>query len=603
MRSTPAQDNAVSQVKEAAQIVDIVGEVVALKRSGANLKGLCPFHGEKTPSFMVNPARQSYHCFGCGEGGDVFSFLMQYHRMTFPEALRNLAERYHIELPEQVYSAKDQAQAEKREILYRANERAAGIYQDFLQNAPGAAAAREYMKGRGIPDTIIESFRIGYAPPGWDFLSKKIGASGFPLELAEEAGLIVRKENGRTYDRFRDRILFPISDLTGKIVGFGGRILGEGTPKYLNSPETLIYDKSRSLFGLFQHREQIRRTRRCLIVEGNFDLLALASNGVDYVVAPLGTALTQAQIRILKGFADEMILLFDGDAAGVNAALRAAPIFLSEQVLARIVVLPAEDDPDTYIRKHGREKLEKLLESAQELLEFVFVRLQAKHGDTLEGKARILAEMRPMLDASADNPLQHSVLVSHFSDKLNLDPGQVIRGMQDVGRSERRMAPVRDESARLPPEEPVSLSRVERQLLEFLIIYPRFVEEFVNQGLEEVLVEPTAVKILAAIRRLINGNPGAGPEELLEMLPAGPERAFVAQWLISAPNGEDNLESTPEKIAEEKLLWLALERLQRIKRGLTEEIMAAQQEGDSARLQDLIVRKMAIDQKLAALQE
>ena len=290
---------------------------------------------------------------------------------------------------------------------------------------------------------MIAGFQLGYAPPGWDFLSNKVARSSITMAEAEEAGLLVRKERGGFYDRFRDRILFPISDLTGRIVGFGGRILEEGEPKYLNTPETLIFDKSRILFGLFQHRDAIRRKRQAVVVEGNFDLLALASYGMDNVVAPLGTALTQTQIRLLKGYADEVILLFDGDEAGIKAAMRAVPLFLAEQVAARVALLPAMHDPDSYIRAHGREGLEKYLMRALAILEFAFEHLRDKHGMGMTGKGKILEELQPFIQASESSPFQQSVLISEFSTKLGLDPDQVMRGFEAAARQKGRAGPGR----------------------------------------------------------------------------------------------------------------------------------------------------------------
>lgn len=426
MTSSFEYKDAVQRVKEAAQIVDIIGECVSLKRAGINLKGLCPFHAEKTPSFMVNPARQSFHCFGCGEGGDVFSFMMKYYNLTFPETLKQLAQRYHITLPEKQFTTEDQARAEKRQKLFDANERAARMYHEYLLKHEGAAPAREYLKKREISPEMISKFMLGYAPDGWDFLSSKVARSSITLAEAEEAGLLVRKDRGGFYDRFRDRVLFPIFDLTGRIVGFGGRILGQGEPKYLNSPETLIFDKGRLLFGLFQHRDVIRKTREAVVVEGNFDLLALATFGVDNVVAPLGTALTQPQIRLLKGYADEVILLFDGDEAGIRAAMRAIPLFLTEQVAARVALLPAGHDPDSYIRAHGRDGLQKKLLAALPMLEFAFERLKDQHGLSMAGKGKILADLEPLIEASGSSPFQLSVLISEFSNKLGLNPDQVM---------------------------------------------------------------------------------------------------------------------------------------------------------------------------------
>lgn len=594
MSASPAQENTVRLVKDAAQIVDVIGECVALKRSGVNLKGRCPFHAEKTPSFMVNPDRQSFHCFGCGEGGDVFSFMMAYHRMTFPEALKSLANRYHITLPEREYSAVDQARAKKREVLFAANERAAAVYHDFLSRDPGAEQARAYLKERGMTPEIIESFKIGYAPDSWDFLVKRISRGEFSPALAEEAGLLVSKPQGGYYDRFRDRILFPIFDLTGRVVGFGGRILGDGQPKYLNSPETPIYDKSRTLFGLYQHRDKVRQARRAVIVEGNFDLLALAVHGLDNVVAPLGTALTQAQVRVLKGYADEVILLFDGDAAGLKAALRSVPIFLAEQVAARIAVLPAEHDPDTFIREQGRAGLEKLLDNSAPLMDFVFDQLVDKYGTAVQGKARILEELRPLIESTGDNPLQRSVLVSHFSDRLRLDPGQVLSGFKAAGRTKSGRRPATDGQT----SRELTLPRVQRHLLEFLILYPQFLERFVGAGIEDVLDDPAALNIFNQLQEI--GTVG-GPEQLLDLLPAGPERTFVSSLLVSAPVlSEEDRDAELEKMVIEKLAWLAAYRLKKEKDGLARDIEAAQQAGDDELLMTLHVRKVEINQALDA---
>jgi DNA primase len=504
MTSSFEQKDAVQRVKDAAQIIDIIGECVSLKRAGTNMKGLCPFHAEKTPSFMVNPARQSFHCFGCGEGGDVLNFMMKYYNLTFPESLKQLAQRYHITLPEKQFTSEDRGKAEKRQKLFDANERAAKMYHEFLLNHSDGSQARKYLDERGIPEEKIKEFHLGYAPDSWDFLSTKVAKSSVSMAEAEEAGLLVRKEGKRFYDRFRDRVLFPILDLTGRVVGFGGRILGEGEPKYLNTPETLIFDKSRLLFGLFQHRDVIRKTRKSVVVEGNFDLLALASFGLDNVVAPLGTALTQQQIRLLKGYADDVILLFDGDEAGIKAAMRAVPLFLAEQVAARVALLPAAHDPDTYIRAHGKEGLDKYLDSALPILEFAFEHLKEKHGMSMGGKGKILEELEPFILASGSSAFQQSVLISEFSNKLGLDPEQVLQGFKTAARKKAKSA-----SARPAPggaggikAEPTELPRKQAQLLEFLIFFPGYLKRFLEAGIEEILTQRPASDILEALQEL-----------------------------------------------------------------------------------------------------
>ncbi|MDX1775719.1 MAG: DNA primase [Desulfobulbales bacterium] len=606
MNSSYEQKDAVQRVKDAAQIVDIIGECVSLKRAGANMKGLCPFHAEKTPSFMVNPARQSFHCFGCSEGGDVFSFMMKYYNLTFPEALKQLAQRYHITLPERKFSSADQEKAEKRQKLFAANERAARMYHEYLLNHDGASPARDYLAKREISQEMITGFTLGYAPPDWDFLSNKVAKSSVTMAEAEEAGLLVRKERGGFYDRFRDRILFPIFELTGRVVGFGGRILGQGEPKYLNTPETVLFDKSRMLFGLFQHREAIRRTRQALVVEGNFDLLALAANGVDNVVAPLGTALTQAQIRLLKGYADEVILLFDGDEAGIKAAMRSVPLFLAEQVAARVALLPAMHDPDTYVRAHGREGVASLLANALPVLEFAFEHLKDKYGLSMTGKGKILEDLEPLIRASGSSPVQQSVLISEFSHKLGLDPDQVMRGFKAAARKKKSLSgPVRSNVDAANKETAginIQLPRKQAQLLEFLVFYPRYLQRFLEAGIEEILLEESAGRILAALQQAAGEQNEFGPEQLLQNIPEGPERAYIARLLTSSPFLEQiDQENIADGMAEEMLVWLVRYRFKNEIQQLSEEIRQAQQNQDQKLLEELLLRKADLNKYLASM--
>jgi DNA primase len=604
MISSFEQQDAVQRVKDAAQITDIIGECVSLKRAGANLKGLCPFHAEKTPSFMVNPVRQSFHCFGCGEGGDVLSFMMKYYNLTFPETLKQLAQRYQITLPEKEFTSEDKKKAEKRQKLFDANERAAQMYHEYLLNHSEAAQARDYLKKREISQEMINDFKLGYAPESWDFLSNKVSKSSITRAEAEEAGLLVRKDSSRFYDRFRDRVLFPISELTGRVVGFGGRILGEGEPKYLNTPETLIFDKGRLLFGLFQHRDAIRKARQAVVVEGNFDLLALASHGVDNVVAPLGTALTQPQIRLLKGHADEVILLFDGDEAGIKAAMRTVPLFLAEQVTARVALLPAMHDPDTYIRAHGKEGLEKYLVEALPLLEFAFEHLKDKHGTSMTGKGKILEELEPLIQASGSSPFQQSVLISEFSDKLGLDPEQVMQGFKAATRKKTQVRSVRpvvntEKGEKATVSAP--LPRKQAQLLDFLIFYPRYFERFIEAGIEDILVQNPASDILEALRKLSKEKEVTGPEQLMEVLPQGSERSYISSLLISSSFlGQDDPEVI-EKIADEMLVWLVRYRFKKEIKQLSEEIRIAQENQDSKLLEELLYRKADLNKYLADL--
>ena len=312
------QERLIEEIKEHNEIVAVVSEYVQLKPQGRAYVGLCPFHGEKTPSFTVSREKQLYHCFGCGAGGDVLSFIMNIENLTFGEALRLLAERANISLPDQHLSTPQRREKEELERLYKLNDLAARFYQKILLQTETGKRALAYLKERGISRQTAEQFRLGYAPPHWTGLVMFLRQKGIPLQEAEKAGL-VRGGGDGYYDRFRDRLLFPILNLRGQVIGFGGRILGEGQPKYLNSPETAIFQKGRSLYGLFQARDQIRREQQALIVEGYMDVITAHQAGIKEAVASLGTSLTVEQARLLRNQAEEVIIVYDADSAGQAA--------------------------------------------------------------------------------------------------------------------------------------------------------------------------------------------------------------------------------------------------------------------------------------------
>ena len=352
MTYSSSREETVRQVKEAADIIEIIGEVVRLKKAGASYKGLCPFHAEKTTSFTVNPQRRYFRCYGCSEGGDVLHFLMKYHSMTFPEALKNLADRYHIDLPERKMSPEEKKKSNARKEVFTVNQFAAETFHRRLLDSPEAEAARRYLVRRDIPEETVIDWQLGFAPDSWDFLAKLCQARGYS-EAAVRAGLIAPRKNGGHYDRFRSRLLFPVQDTAGRVIGFSGRIIGDGEPKYLNTPETIVFDKGKNLFGLHHNREAIRRAGNCLMVEGNFDLLSLVAAGITNVVAPLGTALTRNHLRLLKGYTPEVIIFFDGDAAGVKAAMRAVPLCLAEGISGRSPCSTREKTPIPWSTPEG----------------------------------------------------------------------------------------------------------------------------------------------------------------------------------------------------------------------------------------------------------
>ncbi|WP_339136935.1 MAG: DNA primase [Candidatus Electrothrix sp. GW3-4] len=574
MSSKGAWDEVKNRVREAADIVQVIGEHVQLKKAGNAFTGLCPFHGEKTSSFSVNPQRQFFHCFGCHESGDVFSFMMKYHHMAFPEALKELARRYQIDLPERNLTDVQRERMRQREQLYQVNQEAARIFHETLVSSPQAQAARQYLQERGVPQEAMVKYQLGYAPPpesgGWQFLITRLQKKNFSVAAIEQAGLAVRKEQGRYYDRFRDRVLFPIYDMSGREVAFGGRILGQGKPKYMNSPESMVFAKGSLLFGLYQHRQAIRSAQRAIVVEGNFDLLLLAVHGIDNVVAPLGTALTREHIEALRRYCDEVVLLFDGDSAGLRAARRSIPFFLSERLEAKVALLPTGHDPDSLVREKGVVVVRKLIEEADSLAEFVFSALKEEHGLTLSGKNRIIAELADLMEQATDAD-QQELMAAHFAEQLGVSPDRFLieqKGSEQVAQASEHPADhyaeqqwASGEGMVLPPDEDwgqsgpppdveeegwdaysplgaeersaslYELPKKQRQLLDFLLLYPEYLPDLLAGGLKEALDSSPVMGIVDAMEQLAAAGSYA-PEQLLSVVISPQERQYLAELLI-----------------------------------------------------------------------
>jgi len=384
------------QLLARTDIVEVVGLRVPLKKAGPLFKACCPFHTEKTPSFVVTPARQTYHCFGCGAHGNAIDFLIELDRLSFPEAVEELAHRAGMPLPE----AGDAPRGPDPKPLYALLEQAAGLYQQALREHPARDVAVGYLKRRGLTGDVVQGYGLGFAPPGWSFLLDALGKSAEQRERLVTAGLLSERD-GRRYDRFRARIMFPIRDRRGRAVGFGGRVLDDGEPKYLNSPETPVFVKGRELYGLYESQQARRNPPRLLLVEGYMDVIALAQFGIDYAVAALGTAATAEQIKRLLRCAPELVFCFDGDKAGRQAAWKALktalPLATGQQPL-RFLFLPEGEDPDTLVRKEGRDAFEARLADARILSAFLFEHLEARHDiATPEGRAGLADEVRGLL--------------------------------------------------------------------------------------------------------------------------------------------------------------------------------------------------------------
>ena len=397
-----------------ADVVEIVGRYVQLKKGGANYMGLCPFHSEKSPSFSVSPTKQFYHCFGCGKNGNAIGFLMDHAGMNFVEAVKDLAGQYAMQVPEEDASPQDRARAaqqrEKQATLTDVLEKAGEAYRKHLKSSPRAI---DYLKGRGLSGEIARQFGLGYAPEGWRSLASVFPSYDDPL-LVESGLVILNEDEDKRYDRFRDRVMFPIRNVKGECIGFGGRVLGEGTPKYLNSPETPVFSKGRELYGLFEARNALREHGFVLVTEGYMDVVALAQLGFPNAVATLGTACTPDHVQKLFRFTDSVVFSFDGDEAGRRAARKAldgALPYATDVRSVKFLFLPAEHDPDSYIREFGREAFARFVQQAVPLSIFL-VEASSEGCDlsTAEGRSRMLSAARPMWTLLPEGALKRQLL-------------------------------------------------------------------------------------------------------------------------------------------------------------------------------------------------
>ncbi|WP_440996053.1 DNA primase [Arhodomonas sp. SL1] len=442
-------DQFIDELLARVDIVDVIGERIQLKRAGANHQALCPFHTEKTPSFTVSPTKQFYHCFGCGAHGTAIRFLMEYDRMDFREAVAALAQMAGLEIPEQ---ARD-APTESHEPLYRVLARATELYRGWLRRHPERERAVEYLRRRGVSGEVAARYGLGFAPPGWDNLLRELG----DRDALVRAGMVVEKEGGRAYDRFRDRIMFPIRDRRGRVIGFGGRVLGEGEPKYLNSPETPVFHKGQGLYGLYELLEVDRRPADIIVVEGYMDVVALAQFGVSRAVATLGTATGTRQVERLFRVTSDLVFCFDGDEAGRQAAWRALEASLpalrdGRQV--RFLFLPEGEDPDSLVRSRGREGFEALLAEAEPLSDWLFQRLTEEVDlASMDGRARLVDRAVPLLRRLPPDVYRH-MMVERLAGLARLDADyleSVIEGTETMARPTRKAEQVDDRAVRRTP--------------------------------------------------------------------------------------------------------------------------------------------------------
>ncbi|ELV7515191.1 DNA primase [Photobacterium damselae] len=516
-------------------IVDVIDSRVKLKKKGKNFGACCPFHNEKTPSFSVSQEKQFYHCFGCGAHGNVLDFVMEFDRLEFVEAIEELASQLGIEVPRENDngSAPSGPRAAEKRNLYDVMAHIAQFYQSQLRTDEGQFAI-DYLKGRGLSGEIVKKFAIGYVPDQWDLVRNRYGRDEASQQALVDMGMLIENDNGRRYDRFRGRVMFPILDRRGRVIGFGGRVLGDGTPKYLNSPETPIFHKGRELYGLHQVLETHREPERILVVEGYMDVVALAQFGVDYAVASLGTSTTSEHIQTLFRQTSTVVCCYDGDRAGREAAWRAMeqalPYLLDGREL-KFMFLPDGEDPDTYIRQYGKEEFEHQVSSAMSLIDFMFNRLtEQANMETKEGRSKLMTLAKPLIEKVAGEALRE-YLINKLGYSLGLPPDQIRLEIKRPQQEKPRL--VQQNLKRTPMRDVVAL----------LIQNPIFVNqlEFDTQAFEGI--EVAGLNLLLTIVEKCRTNPNITTGQLLESWRGSKNEALLARlasWELPLSKDEDS---------------------------------------------------------------
>ncbi len=581
-------EDKIAEIRQRAPLAEVVGSYVALKKSGNSLKGLCPFHNEKSPSFYVHPGRGFYHCFGCKASGDVFSFLMHVEGKTFPEVARDLAEQTGVELPayDPQREAEHQRHKKQSERLGAIMDKATDFYCTQLFEHADADIARNELSARGISDESARAFRLGYAPHGWDSLVRFLERDGISPSDAETVGLIVARRSGRGhYDRFRHRLMFPIADVHGKVVAFSGRALSpapsmeeqkEPPAKYLNSPENLLYHKGQVLYGLHEGRVEIRREAAAVLCEGNFDLVALHQAGFQNAVAPMGTAFTEAHARLIKRFTPKVTFLFDADDAGRKAVREAYGVLSKTGLSAHVVTLPRGTDPDSFLREHGPESLRTRIVSAPTIIEHLIDDAAARAEPNPRAKAEAIAELGPIL-ANVESPVERGLYVERVARKFGItDVGLVRRELRRGWGRGRATTVSRRDAVQQPIATPVS--ELQSKLISALIDQPTLVREDDVQKLPKLLTSPDLRAIFDSILRMVDRQGSLDVTTLLDEL----EDNRLKPWLETKLAVQQHSLEEARELLDEGLPLLEQKNIEHELPRLQQRIVEARRVGDDA---------------------
>ena len=603
-------EDVLASIRERTDIGVLVGEYVKLKKSGASFKGLCPFHNEKTPSFYVHPQRGFFHCFGCQASGDVFAFLTRLEGLPFPEAARMLAERAGVEIPDSDprRDAERRREKEKTDRITGLLDEAAGFYVRMMAEHPEGSVARDAYRARDVDDETAEKFRLGYAPHAWDGLVNLFRQKQRSPQEAEAAGLVVpRRSRDGYYDRFRHRLMFPIADAQGRIVAFSGRALPpppgaaedrEPPAKYINSPEGPLYQKGKLLFGLWEGRVSIRRQGWALLCEGNFDVVCLHRQGLDNAVAPLGTALTADQARLLRRFAERVVILFDGDSAGRKAVRAAFPHLAEAGLPAKVVSLPEGHDPDSFLREHGAEALQTRIDGAPGIVEHLIeAAAEGSRGDAA-ATADAISSLGPVLKR-VDNPVERRLYVDKIAQKFGVRDIDAVRQQLRRGLSQGRprRRPSRDEgpppeaALAAPPPKRRPVPPLEGEVLGALLDQPELFQTAEAEKISELLTDPDLRAIFQASAHQVGQRGGVDASALLDQIGASGTSWWLKERLaVQVHHDVDSARRVLQGVTPR----LEKKAREEVARQLMEQAVAARRAGDDALADRLTKERMAL---------
>ncbi len=570
----------IDKIRQAANIVDIASQYTTLKRRGRKHVGLCPFHSEKDPSFTVDEEKQLFHCFGCGAGGDVFTLVMEKESLSFPEALKALAQKYNIPLPQRSKLSPEFLKLEEK--LFKINEDTLAFFKKNLFNTREGERALDYLKKRGISEEVIQHLKIGYAPNSWDSLLSFFQAKNVSPKMLEKAGLVLYNQKKNSYyDRFRGRIIFPIFDLTGKVVAFGGRTILDEQPKYLNSPDTPVYSKGKLLYGLNFCKESVREKGELILVEGYTDFISLYAAGTTNAAASLGTSLTSDQVILAKRFAPKMIISYDGDPAGQNAAVRAISLCFEQGLQARVMVLPQGVDPDGFLRKHGLDEFRALAQKSTTGLKFLIDSfLQEKRDDSPEEKSRTARNVVKEIEKIPDSIIRSEYL-KQVSEYLFIEEG-LLRGMAQEKMSELT---IEEKEIFLPAEK-----RLLQILIEDDVIAPYVIGEMEAKDFQDLKGKP----IFMALTECFKNDKKPTLHELKEKI----DTSLLS--CLSKALMEKEQAATVEE-AFECINALRQFSLENRSKELKAEIIKSERTGDTEKLRSLLKQRQEISNQLSLL--